>query len=72
LGAAVALAGLCGCAASKSPTGAAIGDGRVGGEQARLAPQAARGRGLLIAGDGFGRMAYSTHAARAVVSADDE
>lgn len=61
-----------GCSSSQSPTVGAInrGDSQATHEEQRLAPMAAQRRGLLVAGDGFGRMAYSTPPTVATASAD--
>jgi hypothetical protein len=71
----IALASLAGgCASAHSPTGLAIerGDAHATPDEERVAPMASRRRGLLVAGDGFGRMAYSSPPTTATASADDE
>lgn len=62
-----------GCASAHSPTATAIErtEGSTHTDN-RMAPMAARRRGMLIAGDGFGRMAYSGPAATATASVDTE
>lgn len=62
-----------GCAVS-SPTTAAIqrGDARATDDEQRVAPMAARRRGLLVAGDGFGRMAYTSSPSVSTASVDPD
>lgn len=71
----LAFVGLAGCSTAPSPTRTAIerGDARAMQNEQRLAPQASHGRGLLVAGDGFGRMAYSGQPTTTqTASADDD
>lgn len=70
----LAAAAATGCSSSKSPTAAAIerGDALARADEQRLAPHAAKRQGLLIAGDGFGRMAYTSDTPIATASADDQ
>jgi hypothetical protein len=61
-----------GCASTPSPTNVAIqrGDAAATPGEERLAPMANRRRGLLVAGDGFGRMAYTGEPTVATASAE--
>ena len=61
-----------GCSTSPSPSTTAIerGDATASASEQRVAPMASRRRGLLVAGDGFGRMAYSSPPTVATASAD--
>ncbi|GEM_PF-1936393 len=65
---------LSGCSVAPSPTRAAIerGDSQAAQTEERLAPMANNRRGLLVAGDGFGRMAYSGEPTVSTVSVDDD
>ncbi|MCC6321157.1 MAG: hypothetical protein IT438_06950 [Phycisphaerales bacterium] len=68
------LVALAGCANSPSPTNVAIqrGDAAATANEQRLAPMANRRQGLLVAGDGFGRMAYTAEPTVSTASADAE